>query len=376
MAVMAERRGDIRIGISGWTYAPWRGVFFPKGVRQRDELIYAARKFRTIEINGTFYGLQKPESFARWFAATPEDFVFSVKAPRYITHVRRLREVEVPVANFFASGLLRLGAKLGPVLWQFPESFRFDARLFEAFLALLPHDTAKAAALAKRHDARMDGRDWVNADRVRAVRHAVEVRSESFRDRAFVDLLKTYQVALVCADTVKWPRMMDVTADFCYLRLHGAQEIYASGYDEKGLDFWQRNVAAWAAGREPAGAERVGKPARKSEPRDVFVYFDNDLKVKAPQDAEALAERLGVQVLLAEEDTKAGENNAQRDKIERVMCQETSGTLKTSAGKTETSRKQAIAIAPHQARASHQVSPKANKAPLKKTKAAAKRTNR
>jgi uncharacterized protein YecE (DUF72 family) len=290
---MTEKTGDIRVGISGWTYKPWRGVFFPEGLRQKDELGFAARQFRTIEINGTFYRLQKPASFARWRDETPADFVFSVKAPRFITHVRRLRDVRAPVANFFASGLLRLGPKLGPVLWQFPPNFRFDAELFEAFLAMLPHETGAAVALAKKHDARMAGRDWVKADGERAVRHAVEVRSESFRDLAFVELLRKYRVALVCADTVKWPRLMDVTAEFCYLRLHGAEELYASGYDEAGLNFWRLHIAAWAAGREPAGAERVGKAAGKSAPRDVFVYFDNDLKVKAPRDAAALATRLG-----------------------------------------------------------------------------------
>jgi uncharacterized protein YecE (DUF72 family) len=268
-------------------------VFFPEGLRQKDELGFAARQFRTIEINGTFYGLQTPASFARWRDETPADFVFSVKAPRFMTHVRRLRDVRAPVANFFASGLLRLGPKMGPVLWQFPPNFRFDAELFEAFLAMLPHETGAAVALAKKHDARMAGRDWVKADGERAVRHAVEVRSESFRDLAFVELLRKYRVALVCADTVKWPRLMDVTAEFCYLRLHGAEELYASGYDEAGLNFWRLHIAAWAAGREPAGAERVGKAAGKSAPRDVFVYFDNDLKVKAPRDAAALATRLG-----------------------------------------------------------------------------------
>jgi uncharacterized protein YecE (DUF72 family) len=300
MMNMTEKRGEIRVGISGWTYPPWRGVFFPEGVRQKDELAYAARRFRTIEVNGTFYGLQKPESFARWRAETPADFVFSVKAPRFITHVRRLRNVAAPVANFFASGLLKLGPKLGPVLWQFPESFRFDAALFEEFLAMLPHETGEAVALAKRHDAWMVGRAWAKSDFEGPVRHAVEVRGESFRDMAFVDLLRPYRVALVCADAVKWPRLMDVTADFCYLRLHGATALYANGYDDAGLDFWRSNVAAWAAGREPVKAERVGKAVGRAAPRDVFVYFDNDLKVKAPRDAAALAKRLGVQVKLPE----------------------------------------------------------------------------
>src|ERR1700692_2504075 len=144
---MTANRVDIRIGISGWTYPPWRGVFYPKELKQQDELCFAGRQFRTIEINGTFYGLQKPNSFDAWRDNTPEGFVFSVKAPRFITHLQRLRGVETSVANFLASGLLRLGPKLGPILWQFPPNLKFDPDIFETFLALLPHDNEHAAAL-------------------------------------------------------------------------------------------------------------------------------------------------------------------------------------------------------------------------------------
>ncbi|MBU0726547.1 MAG: DUF72 domain-containing protein [Alphaproteobacteria bacterium] len=285
--------GKIRIGISGWTYPPWRKQFYPEGLAQRLELTYASTQFASIEINGTFYGLQKPDSFARWRDETPDGFVFSVKASRYITHTRRLREIETPLANFLASGLLRLGPKLGPILWQFPPSLAFDAELFETFMALLPHDTDEAVALARRHDSRMDGRAWLDPDGSRPVRHAIEIRHESFRDPAFIELLRRYKVALVCADTVKWPRLMDVTADFVYCRLHGSKELYISGYDEEALDRWATRIRAWAEGAEPGDAERV-KPAatpRKSG-RDVFIYFDNDVKVRAPENAARLAEKL------------------------------------------------------------------------------------
>jgi uncharacterized protein YecE (DUF72 family) len=283
--------GTVRIGISGWTYAPWRGVFYPRGLRQKDELAYASGLFRSIEINGTFYGLQRPESFASWVGETPADFVFSVKGPRFITHIKRLREAEAPLANFLASGLLRLGPKLGPILWQFPPNFRFEAERIAPFLALLPHSTGAAAHLAARHDTRVDGRAWTETDADRTLRHAFEIRHESFRTPAFISLLRAHDVALVCADTVEWPRLMDLTSDFVYCRLHGSEVLYTSGYDELALDAWTERVVAWARGQEPADAERVGGEAPR-RPRDVYVYFDNDAKVRAPQDAAGLARRV------------------------------------------------------------------------------------
>ena len=231
-----SKRGAIRIGISGWTYPPWRGVFYPQDLAQKRELSYAASVLNSIEINGTFYALQKPDSFARWAEETPEDFVFSVKAPRYITHIRRLKEAATPLANFLGSGLLRLGAKLGPILWQLPPNFKFDAERLEAFFALLPHDTEEAVAAAKRHDNQIKDRAWLKTDAKRALRHAVEIRHESFRDPAFIALLRKYDVALVCADTPAWPRLMDVTSDFIYCRMHGVEALYASGYDDGALD--------------------------------------------------------------------------------------------------------------------------------------------
>ncbi len=289
--------GQIRIGISGWTYPAWRGVFYPEELRQRDELAYAASKFRTIEINGTFYGTQKPASYLKWFDSVPKDFVFSVKAPRYISHISRLRDAQTPLANFLASGLLRLGPKLGPILWQFPPNLQYDKKLFEAFFALLPHDTEAAVAAAKGH-SRITSRVWLETDKNRPVRHAVEIRHESFRDESFIRMLRRFNVALVCADTVEWPRLMDVTSNFMYCRLHGSEQLYASGYGSNALGEWEKRVRAWAAGAEPGDAERIcgpGKP-RKSG-RDVFVYFDNDIKVKAPENAADLAKRLDLGAL-------------------------------------------------------------------------------
>ena len=285
--------GTVRIGISGWVYKPWRGVFYPEKLTHKRELAHAASIFNSIEINGTFYSLQRPESFARWAEETPEDFVFSVKGPRFITHILRLKEVQTPVANFLASGILRLGRKLGPILWQFPPSFKFAPERLEAFLKLLPHDTEAASALARRHDKHVSGRSALTSDAKRPLRHSIEIRHKSFVTPEFIDLLRTHNVALVCADTVEWPRLMDLTSDFVYCRLHGSEVLYASGYDDQSLDQWATRVVAWARGQEPADAERVIKNDEpKRAARDVFVYFDNDAKVRAPFDAQGLTARI------------------------------------------------------------------------------------
>ena len=231
MAARQHLIGDTRIGISGWNYAGWRGVFYPPKLAHKRELAYAARAFRTIEINGTHYSLQRPEDFARWAEETPDDFVFAVKGSRYITHMKRLREPEAGLANFFAQGLLRLGAKLGPILWQFPPNFSFDRARIEPFLALLPRDSEAALTLARRHDDRVAGRACLKIDKKRRLRHAMEIRHESFVTPDFIALLRKYSVALVSADTVDWPLLMDVTSDFIYCRLHGSEQLYASGYD-------------------------------------------------------------------------------------------------------------------------------------------------
>jgi uncharacterized protein YecE (DUF72 family) len=286
--------GDIRIGISGWRYPPWRGPFYPRRWPQARELEYASRRVGSVEINGSFYSLQHPDSYRAWRDATPDDFVFAVKGGRFITHMKRLADVERPLANFFASGVLRLGPKLGPILWQLPPSFRFDPERLTAFFRLLPRDTVAAAALARRHDRRVTGRAWMRTDARRPLRHALEVRHESFVDPRFVELLRRWRIALVVADTAgTWPAMEDVTADFVYVRLHGDAELYVSGYTDVALSSWARRVRAWARGRAPANPRLVAPPAPfQPGGRDVFVYFDNDVKVRAPFDAMALAHRL------------------------------------------------------------------------------------
>lgn len=288
----STQTASIRIGISGWTYAPWRGTFFPKGLVQREELAYASRHVRSIEINGTFYSLQRPSSYAKWAGEVPDDFVFSVKAPRYITHIRRLKDVALPVANFFASGILRLDAKLGPILWQLPPSLPFQADVLGAFLALLPHDTAGAAKLARQHDGKVK-QPWLDAGPNRQLRHALEVRHRSFLHPEFIALLRAHGVAVVVADTAgKWPVIEDVTADFVYVRLHGDAELYVSGYTPAALQMWAAKIRAWSAGRNAPRARLVTSGAPLPRPRDVYVYFDNDVKTQAPYDAMNLAHRL------------------------------------------------------------------------------------
>ena len=217
----------------------------------------------------------------------PDDFVFSLKAPRFITHIRRLRDVETPIANFLASGVLRLGQRLGPILWQLPPTLPFDAAQMDTFLACLPHDTNAATALARRHDARLSGRAWIRAGQNRKIRHALEIRHESFRNRDFIKLLRRHRVALVCADTPDWPRLADVTCDFVYARLHGSEQLYASGYGRSAIAAWAARANTWAGGGTPDDLDRVAPKAARRR-RDVFVYFDNDMKILAPRDAAAL----------------------------------------------------------------------------------------
>ena len=271
---------EARIGISGWRYPNWRTTFYPKGLRQADELAYASQRMTSIEVNGSFYSLQKPANWVRWRDATPDGFVFAVKGPRFITHLKRLGDVEAPLANFFASGVLALGQKLGPVLWQLPPNLGFDPTVADRFLGMLPRSTADAATLASRHDERMSGRSWFDAAAIvdRPLRHAVEVRHPEFEDRQdeWADLLARHGVASVTADTAgKFPRIDRTTADFAYARLHGEEELYASGYDDASLDRW----AAWTQEHLDAG-------------RDAYLYFDNDIKVRAPFDAMGLIARL------------------------------------------------------------------------------------
>ena len=286
--------GTIRIGISGWNYGGWRGTFYPCGLRHEDELSYASRRVDTIEINGTHYSLQRPESFARWHDETPDGFVFAVKGSRYITHLKQLNEIGTPLANFFASGVLRLEEKLGPFLWQFSPRFRFDAPRLDHFFALLPRDTEAAAALAEGHSEWLAERSWAKTAQRRELRHAIEIRHPSFLDPAFVTLLRRHRVAFVFADSVAWPYAEDVTTDFVYLRLHGSEELYASGYSDEALDHFAARIRLWAAGGEPNDPRRVAPDAdpTPAASRDVYAYFDNDAKVRAPVDSRSLRARL------------------------------------------------------------------------------------
>jgi uncharacterized protein YecE (DUF72 family) len=274
---MTRTPGTVHVGISGWRYPGWRGDFYPNGLPQRRELEYAASRLTSLEINGSFYSLQRPDSYRRWRSEVPEGFLFAVKGGRFITHLKRLQNVETPLANFFASGVLTLGPALGPVLWQLPERLRFDADLLEGFFRLLPRTTGEAARLAARHDDKVpEDRAVTTAAEDRPLRHALEFRSPTFADDAAYALLRTYGVASVVADTAgRWPKVFEVTADFVYVRLHGDRELYASGYSPAALDEWADRCRAWAA-----------------QGLDVFVYFDNDAKGYAPHDAEALLGRL------------------------------------------------------------------------------------
>jgi uncharacterized protein YecE (DUF72 family) len=286
--------GAIRIGISGWRYEPWRGVFYPKGLQQRRELEYASRQMNSIEINGTFYSLQRPASFKKWHDETPEDFVFSVKGPKYLTHMKKLSDIRQPLANFFASGVLLLGKKLGPILWQFPPWWPFDNDRLAEFLKILPRTSKTASDLALEHNLKKD--DWIWSDAIAntKIRYAFEPRHPSFFTKDFTKLLRKNNAALVFADTAgKWPYAEDLTADIIYCRLHGAKELYASGYTDEELDRWAKRIEKWKVGKQPRDAKRLSKEDYKpGSPRDVYVYFDNDIKVHAPFDAISLAKRL------------------------------------------------------------------------------------
>lgn len=273
--------GRIRVGVSGWRYPRWRGDFYPAGMPQRRELAYIGERFSTVELNGSFYSLQRPDSYLRWRDSVPEGFLFAVKGSRYITHMLRLRDADTALANFFASGPLALGERLGPFLWQLPQRQVFDPEILDAFLRALPRSTHEAVALARRHDARLDGRTWLGPVPDAPLRHALEPRSPSFHDPCCADLLRRHGVAFALADTAgRWPRFDALTADFGYVRLHGARELYHSGYRDAELREWADLTQGWAGGAGEGG-------------REVFVYFDNDARGHAPHDALALARLVG-----------------------------------------------------------------------------------
>ena len=284
---------QLRIGISGWNYKFWRGEFYPKGLVQKRELEYASRQMNSIEINGTFYSLQRPASYQKWHDETPDDFLFAVKGPMYLTHRKRLNDARQPLANFFASGVLRLGKKLGPILWQLPPWLPYDRERMSAFLKMLPRTSAAASKLAQEHNLKK--KDWIATEKLATTKigYAFEPRNESFFCEDFIELLYKNKIALVFADTAgKWPYAEDLTSDLVYIRLHGSKELYASGYTGEELDRWASRIKKWRLGVQPRDAVRISKKnylPRAS--RDVYVYFDNDIKVHAPFDAISLAER-------------------------------------------------------------------------------------
>jgi uncharacterized protein YecE (DUF72 family) len=267
----------IRIGISGWRYAPWRGDFYPRGLAQPRELEYAASRLSSIEVNGSFYSLQRPTSWEKWRSEVPDDFVFAVKGGRFITHMKRLQDIETPLANFFAQGVLALGDKLGPILWQLPATFPFDADVLTDFCALLPRTTSEAAKLAQRHDDKVSGdKLWSGEVVDRPLHYALEPRHLSFASDEALAHLDSCDLALVVADSAgTWPRFEQAVGPVVYARLHGDKELYASGYTDESLDRWAEQLRGWTA-----------------DGRDGFVYFDNDIKGYAPYDAMRLIERL------------------------------------------------------------------------------------
>jgi uncharacterized protein YecE (DUF72 family) len=263
------KSGTIYCGIGGWTYEPWRGVFYPKGLPQARELSYAAERLTSIEVNGTFYRTQTPATFRKWASEVPDGFVFALKGPRYAVNRRVLAEAGDSIKRFLDSGPLELGDRLGPLLWQFTPTKKFDAADFGGFLELLPKTFGG-----------------------RRLRHVVEVRHDSFKTPAFTALLRQFDMPVVFAEHATYPAIADVTGDFVYARLQKGDEKLKAGYPPKALDAWAKRAQAWAQGGEPADLPRVDKARAKKQPRDVFLYFIHEAKVRAPAAAMALIERI------------------------------------------------------------------------------------
>jgi len=279
--------------MAGWRYDEWRGTFYPEDLAQRRELEFASRQLKSIELNGTFYSTQRPKSFQSWSKETPDDFVFAIKGSQFITHIRKLENVETALANFLAQGMLCLGKKFGPILWQLPPNLSIDLERLQTFFKLLPRTQKQASAYARQRDEWMASRSWLNVEEDLPLHHAVEVRHNSFAVPEYISLLRENDIALVVADTVKWPCMMDVTADIVYCRLHGNEKIYPNGYTEDAIDVWARRVIAWSRGEEVTDGKRVHPElGPRRDARDVFVYFDDDVKVRAPFDAMSLSKRI------------------------------------------------------------------------------------
>jgi uncharacterized protein YecE (DUF72 family) len=266
---MAKKTGRIYVGIGGWTFAPWRGVFYPDGLPQAQELAYAASRLTSIEINGTFYRTQTPATYRKWASEVPDGFVFAVKGPRFVTHRRILGEAGESLERFLDSGVTELGDHLGPLLWQFPPTKKFEAEDFGAFLALLP-----------------------GAHGGRALRHVVEVRHASFLTPEFIALLRKWGIAVVFSEHDTYPAIADATADFVYLRLQKGEDSVETAYPPAALDAWAARLRAWAQGTQPDDLPRVDAAPAPARPRDVFAYVIHEGKVRAPAAAMALIERL------------------------------------------------------------------------------------
>lgn len=290
----ASEAGRIYVGTSGWSYGGWQGRFYPEDLPKKRQLEYISQRFNSVEINGSFYGLLRPDTYRGYYDRTRPGFVFAVKGSRFITHNKKLKDVETALANFFASGVLLLNDKLGPFVWQLGRRFKFDQERVASFFQLLPRDTEAAAQLARRHDHRLSGRSWTNTDRKRPVRHVLEARNESFFVPELVRLARRHQVAIAVSDAADWRCVEEITAGFVYLRLHGHERTYASSYQTE-LDWWADRIRAWAAGKQPQDARRItyrSPPRRRG--RDVYVYFDNDQQAYAPVDGAALQEHLNI----------------------------------------------------------------------------------
>ena len=282
----------VRIGISGWVYKNWDGVFYPSWVKKSKKLEFASRVFSTIEINGTFYSLQNKKNYEKWYRQTPDDFIFSVKANRYITHIKKLKNVKTSIANFFSSGPLALKEKLGPILWQCPPGLIFEAKKIEDFLKILPKNFKDAIKLCSKADIPKK-EQYLKYVKNFKIKHALEVRNITFVNSDFINLLRKYNVALVFSDnTGLWPYFEDVTSDFIYIRLHGHSKMYTSRYDQKSLNLWSKKIDSWRKGHQPKNKNTITKDKIALKERDVFVYFDNDKKIFAPSNAMELMERI------------------------------------------------------------------------------------
>jgi uncharacterized protein YecE (DUF72 family) len=279
---------EIHIGLSGWSYRDWVGRFYPEDLPSERWLSFVAERFDTVEVNRSFYSLLEPSTYRSWYENVPEGFIFAVKGSRYITHLKKLHDVQTPVANFFASGVLELGDKLGPVLWQLPGGWRFRPDRIRHFLSLLPATTAEAGALASRHDDRV--REAATDPPVDLpLRHVLEVRDPSFFVPELLEILETSGVGFAISHSSSWPYTEDVVGDLAYLRLHGPGALYASPYSDDDLARWARLISGWAAGEHPGEGPHISSPRRPREDgRDVFIYFDNDSGAHAPPDALSL----------------------------------------------------------------------------------------